>query len=362
MIAALAPVCPAPGPIHHAGPTHSLPGMGGIWEQFFTRGCQIKTGEHRDDFNFNLLSSRCHAASWYRDKQWKYFSSHDLIVIIIRTIRITLWVPILLRLDSSRSSFILFSLPLYPHMRNSSCSRIPRCRTSHPRHRWHPPSRVWEDGDVCWLAVTGCEISGFVIVKRRARVKAAPCPGPDITLLQRNIIFITRLLIQWGCSHVRMTSEQKGFLQQTDFEKRCYHLVIESIQRIDQHHHDMTSYHKIFDGYSVGILSNEFSLRHIYSGCECEEMWKWSEETCHGTEKTGSQLWDRLPGETEIRPITWGILQRKLAPVRLAVETGACLYSLFSDKLSRGRKSPREVRDGSCSVFSVHTHWVTADL
>ncbi len=135
ILVAPSPACPALGPIHHTGPTHSL---SGIWRTYFTRGCQIKTGEHRDDFNFNLLSSRCHAASWYRDKQWKYFSSHDLIVIIIRAIRITLWVPILLRPDSSRSSFILF-LPLYLHVRNSSYSWISRL----PDISSHIPSDIW---------------------------------------------------------------------------------------------------------------------------------------------------------------------------------------------------------------------------
>ena len=53
------------------------------------------------------------------------------------------------------------------------------------------------DGAGCeWL-----EISGFVIVKRRTRVKAGICPGPDITLLQRNIIFIRPLDIMelWLC-------------------------------------------------------------------------------------------------------------------------------------------------------------------
>ena len=60
MIAILLPplACPALGPIHHAGPT-----LSGHLEAIFHQACQIKTGEHRDDFNFNLLSSRCHAAS-----------------------------------------------------------------------------------------------------------------------------------------------------------------------------------------------------------------------------------------------------------------------------------------------------------
>ena len=79
------------------------------------------------------------------------------------------------------------------------------------------------------MAGAGCEISGFVIVKRRARVKARPGPGPDITLLQRNIIFIRHPDI------VELQSDQddirgKGFLQQTGCETRCYHLVIESFK------------------------------------------------------------------------------------------------------------------------------------
>ena len=37
--------------------------IGVFLEAIFHQACQIKTGEHRDDFNFNLLSSRCHAAS-----------------------------------------------------------------------------------------------------------------------------------------------------------------------------------------------------------------------------------------------------------------------------------------------------------
>ena len=39
------------------GAAHSPSGQ--IWGQYFTRGCQIKTGEHPDDFICNLLSSRC---------------------------------------------------------------------------------------------------------------------------------------------------------------------------------------------------------------------------------------------------------------------------------------------------------------
>ena len=83
------------------------------------------------------------------------------------------------------------------------------------------------DGAGCeWL-----EISGFVIVKRRTRVKAGICPGPDITLLQRNIIFIRPLDIMelWPC---RNDIRGKGFLQQKGCETRCYRLVIESCQII----------------------------------------------------------------------------------------------------------------------------------
>ena len=64
MIAILLPpplACPALGPIHHGSPT--LSESAGHLEAIFHQACQIKTGEHRDDFNFNLLSSRCHAAS-----------------------------------------------------------------------------------------------------------------------------------------------------------------------------------------------------------------------------------------------------------------------------------------------------------
>lgn len=135
ILEAPSPACPAPGPIHHAGPTHSL---SGIWQTFFTRGCQIKTGEHRDDFNFNLLSSRCHAASWYRDKQWKYFSSHDLIVIIIRANKNNIMAP-----DPFKArQFPEFLYPLPPALSPSAELLVfldPKTAghlISHPR--WHP--------------------------------------------------------------------------------------------------------------------------------------------------------------------------------------------------------------------------------
>ena len=62
------------------------------------------------------------------------------------------------------------------------------------------------------MSVSDCEISGFVIVKRQARVKARLCPRPDITLLQRNIIFIRHLdTAQPRQDDINIRTEEKGF-------------------------------------------------------------------------------------------------------------------------------------------------------
>ena len=122
---------------------------------------------------------------------------------------------ILLRSDSSRSSFILFSLPFYLHLRNSSYSWISRCRTSHPGSRWHPSPGDWALGAECGrieMSVSDWEISGFVIVKRRVRVKARLRRGPDITLLQRNIISIRHLdTAQPRQDDISIRAEEKDF-------------------------------------------------------------------------------------------------------------------------------------------------------
>ena len=229
------PCLPRPGPIHHAGPTHSL---SGIWQTFFTRGCQIKTGEHRDDFNFNLLSSRCHAASWYRDKQWKYFSSHDLIVIIIRANKNNIMAPDPFK--ARQFPEFLYPLPpaLSPSLRNSSYSWIPRL----------PDISSLIPGDIrvqdCCVGGLRCrmmagarwEISGFVIVKRRARVKARRCPGPDITLLQRNIIFIRHpgiMEFQSGWHQRKRVSAADGLWNE------MLSFCDGRFQGIKQHHRDM---------------------------------------------------------------------------------------------------------------------------
>ena len=64
-----------------------------------------------------------------------------------------------------------------------------------------------DDAGCEWL-----EISGFVIVKRRTRVKAGICPGPDITLLQRNIISIRHLdTAQLRQDDISIKAEEKDF-------------------------------------------------------------------------------------------------------------------------------------------------------